>query len=303
MGGLPKHSLLIADEVHSAGSSQHRIILRNDFSYRLGLSATPIRQYDEEGTDIVLDYFKDIIYEFSLQEAIAAGILCEYKYHVYLTTLTEEENEAYQQLTKKISRLSHSKENKVAEKIKKLLLQRARIVKAAESKINILDRILQEHKLERSMIYCADDRQATAVSQKLAKNYRVARYTSKDKDRQGILQQFSRGHLDAIIAIKCLDEGIDIPSTDLAIILASDTTERQFIQRRGRILRAAPKKTIATLIDVLVVPPLEDKQTKLITSEINRVKKFAESACNRNSVLVKLVKELALYGITYSDFI
>jgi superfamily II DNA or RNA helicase len=302
MGGLPKHSLLIADEVHSAGSSQHRIILRDEFSYRLGLSATPIRQYDEEGTDIVLDYFKDIIYEFSLQEAIAAGILCEYKYHVYLTTLTEEENEAYQHLTKQISRLSHSKENKVAEKIKKLLLQRARIVKAAESKINILDRILQEHKLERSMIYCADNEQATAVSQKLAKNYRVARYTSKDKDRQGILQQFSCGHLEAVIAIKCLDEGIDIPSTDLAIILASDTTERQFIQRRGRILRAAPKKTIATLIDVLVVPPLE-KQTNLIQSEINRVKNFAESARNRESLIVRLGDELKVYGSTYSDLI
>jgi superfamily II DNA or RNA helicase len=144
------------------------------------------------------------------------------------------------------------------------------------------------------------------VSEKLAKscnNYRVARYTSKDKNRQGILQQFSRGHLDAIVAIKCLDEGIDIPSTDLAIILASDTTERQFIQRRGRILRAAPKKTIAKLIDVLVVPPLEDEHNKLIDSEVRRVIHFADSACNRNSVLVKLVNKLALYGITYSDFI
>jgi superfamily II DNA or RNA helicase len=144
------------------------------------------------------------------------------------------------------------------------------------------------------------------VSEKLAKscnNYRVARYTSKDKNRQGILQQFSRGHLDAIVAIKCLDEGIDIPSTDLAIILASDTTERQFIQRRGRILRAAPKKTIAKLIDVLVVPPLEDERASLIQSEINRVKNFAESARNRESLIVRLGNELKIYGSTYSDLI
>jgi superfamily II DNA or RNA helicase len=305
MGGLPKHTLLIADEVHGAGSTQHRTILRNDFNYRLGLSATPIRKYDEEGTNIIIDYFNGIIYEFNLKDAIEAGILCEYEYQVYVTTLTEEENEAYKQITRKISRLS-DKQDKVEEKRKKLLLERARIIKAAESKINILDRILEENRLERGMIYCADDKQATAVSEKLAKscnNYRVARYTSKDKNRQGILQQFSRGHLDAIVAIKCLDEGIDIPSTDLAIILASDTTERQFIQRRGRILRAAPKKTIAKLIDVLVVPPLEDERASLIQSEINRVKNFAESARNRESLIVRLGNELKIYGSTYSDLI
>lgn len=304
MGGLPRNSLLIADEVHGAGSTQHRTILRDDFNYRLGLSATPIRKFDEEGTDIILDYFKGIIYEFNLKDAIEVGILCEYEYRVYVMTLTEEENEAYQQISKQISRLSHSKQDKAEEKIKKLLLARARIVKAAESKINILDRILQEHKLEKGMIYCADDTQATAVSEKLAKsNYRVARYTSKDKNRQSILRQFSRGHLDAVVAIKCLDEGIDIPSTDLAIILASDTTERQFIQRRGRILRAAPKKTIAKLIDVLVVPPLEDERASLIQSEINRVKNFAESARNRESLIVRLGDELKIYGSTYSDLI
>jgi superfamily II DNA or RNA helicase len=306
MGGLPKNSLLIADEVHGAGSTQHRNILRDDFNYRLGLSATPIRQFDEEGTEIILDYFKGIIYEFNLKDAIEAGILCEYEYRVYVTTLTEEENETYKQITSKISRLYHSKQDKVEEKIKRLRQERARIIKAAESKINILDRILEENRLERGMIYCADDKQATAVSEKLAKscnNYRVARYTSKDKNRQGILQQFSRGHLDAIVAIKCLDEGIDIPSTDLAIILASDTTERQFIQRRGRILRAAPKKTIAKLIDVLVVPPLEDERASLIQSEINRVKNFAESARNRESLIVRVGNELKIYGSTYSDLI
>lgn len=103
--------------------------------------------------------------------------------------------------------------------------------------------------------------------------------------------------------MKCLDEGVDIPSVRQAIILASDATERQFIQRRGRILRNAPKKSVATLIDILVVPPLGDERVKLIESEIHRIKLFASSARNRNEAIVNLIKELKHYGITYSDLI
>jgi superfamily II DNA or RNA helicase len=100
----------------------------------------------------------------------------------------------------------------------------------------------------------------------------VARYSWEDCDHNTILTNFAKGYLDALVAVKCLDEGVDIPSVHQAIILASDATERQFIQRRGRILRTAPKKSVATLIDVLIVPPLGDEQVKLIESELQRIK-------------------------------
>ena len=103
--------------------------------------------------------------------------------------------------------------------------------------------------------------------------------------------------------MKCLDEGVNIPAASEAIILASDTSQRQFIQRRGRILRAAKGKAIATLIDILVVPPIVDDRVKLISSEINRIKHFIKSATNRGSVISQLVGELSHYGITYSDLI
>lgn len=303
-GGLPERSLLIADEVHATGAGSFRRILRKDFTYRLGLSATPIRPHDEEGTEVVLDYFSGIVYEFSLEQAIAAGILCEYEYHVYVTSLDDSEHETFKQLTSKINRLRNSEDERAQAKAKHLLIQRAKIIKSASSKLTILDRIFDDHPLQKAMIYCADIDQATIVCRKLSqKGIRVSRYSSQDKERQKILSQFSRGHLDALVAVKCLDEGVDVPETSQAIILASDTSERQFIQRRGRILRAAPNKAIATLIDVLVVPPLGDEDVKLITSEVSRVVHFARTASNRTFVITKLVEELSYYGITYSDLI
>lgn len=303
-GGLPQPSLLIADEVHATGASKSRRLLREDFSYRLGLSATPIRPYDEEGTEIVLEYFRDIVYEFSLESAIAANILCEYDYHVYVTSLDDEEHQAYQKLTAKIARLWNKDDDENKETITQLKIKRAKIIKEATSKLSCLDHIITDYPLKQTMVYCANIDQATEVSRKLAhQGFSVARYTSKEKDRQTILSDFAKGYLDAVVAVKCLDEGVDIPSVSQAIILASDTSERQFIQRRGRILRTAPKKTVATLIDILVVPPLEDQQVNLIQSEVDRVTHFAESARNRNTVINTLTKDLAYYGITHSDFL
>lgn len=303
-GGLPAHSLLIADEVHATGASIYRRILRDDFQYRLGLSATPIRPYDEEGTELVLRYFGGIVYEFTLEQAIAAGILCEYEYHVYVTPLTGREHAKFTDLTTKMGRLLNSNDEDVIEQAKRLAIQRSRIVKSAASKLTALGRILTHYPPNRGMIYCADIAQATQVSRLLAqRGFRVARYSSDDVNRQDLLSEFTRGYLDALVAIKCLDEGVDIPSADLAIILASDASERQFIQRRGRILRAAPNKSIAKVVDVLVVPPLGDSPVELIESEIRRVTQFAHAARNRLSLITKLVDELAPYGITYTDLV
>ena len=304
-GGLPEKSLIIADEVHTAGAQQYRRILRDDFTYRLGLSATPIRPHDEEGTEFVLNYFGDIVYELDLEQAIKLGILCEYEYYVYVVTLTDAENEEYQKLTKKIVKLLRSGNDKVSGSINRLSIERSRIIKSASEKIAILDHIIQDHPLNRGMIYCADIDQADIVCHRLSQQgISVSRFTSKeDKQRTQILQKFSQGRLDALVAVKCLDEGVNIPAAQEAIILASDTSERQFIQRRGRILRKAPGKDKAILIDILVVPPIGDERAKLITSEVKRIKHFTQTASNRASIITKLGNELSHYGITYSDLI
>jgi superfamily II DNA or RNA helicase len=301
-GGLPEESLFIADEVHATGSGIYRRILREDFPYRLGLSATPLRPYDEEGTETVLDYFRGIVYEFSLENAIASGILCQYDYAVYVTTLTPEEHAKFQQISAKLGRLLHKSREDNLIQVKQLAIQRARLIKSASAKLDILSRIVQDYPLQQAMIYCADIHQATQVSQRLTQQgYRVARYSSVDHNRPQILRQLAQGNLDALVAVKCLDEGVDIPSVSQGIILASDTSHRQFIQRRGRILRAAPNKEIATLIDVIVVPAGE--QGQLIRSEIERVIYFARGARNQSEVIVRLVEELGHYGISYSDLL
>ena len=304
-GGLPKKSLIIADEVHTAGAEQYRRILRNDFTYRLGLSATPIRSHDEEGTEFVLDYFGGIVYELDLEQAIELGILCQYEYYVYVVTLTDIENEEYQKLTKRIVKLLRSGNDKVSGSINRLAIERSRIIKSASDKIAILDRIIQDHPLSKGMIYCADIEQADLVCHRLSQQgIQVSRFTSKeDKQRSLILYEFSQGRLDALVAVKCLDEGVNIPAAQEAIILASDTSQRQFIQRRGRILRKVEGKERATLIDILVVPPIGDERVKLISSEVKRIKHFAKTASNRPSVITKLGDELSHYGITYSDLI
>lgn len=300
-GGLPEESLLIADEVHATGSETYRRILREDFRYRLGLSATPLRPYDEAGTDIVLDYFGGIVYEFSLEDAIKAGILCQYDYHVYVTPLTDIEYQEFQRLSAKLGRLLNKNRDDKQIQAKHLAIQRARLIKAASSKLDTLNQIVQDYPLVQAMIYCADIHQATQISQRLTQQgIRVARYSSIDANRPQLLRQLSLGYLDALVAVKCLDEGVDIPAVSQGIILASDTSHRQFIQRRGRILRAAPNKKIATLIDIIVVPPHE---RQLIHSEIERVIYFARAARNQSEVIVRLVEELGHYGISYSDLL
>jgi len=304
-GGLPKKSLIIADEVHTAGSQKYRRILREDCTYRLGLSATPIRPHDEAGTEFVLDYFGGIVYELTLKQAIDLKILCEYEYYVYAVTLTDKENEEYQRLTKKIVKLLRSGNDRVSGSINRLAIERSRIIKSASEKIAILDRIIQDHSLNMGMVYCADINQADTVCHRLSQQgIVVSRFTSReDKQRSQILNDFSQGRLDALVAVKCLDEGVNIPAAREAIILASDTSERQFIQRRGRILRKELGKRKATLVDVLVVPPIEEERVKLIASEVKRIKHFAKTASNKATVITKLGDELSHYGITYSDLI
>lgn len=303
-GGLPPHSLLIADEAHAAGATTYQRLLRDDFKYRLGLSATPIRQHDEERTEVVLNFFGGVIYEFTLEDAIAAGILCEYEYYVYPTELTEEEYAEFKDLSAQIGRLLNSNQDDATERAEFLAIRRANILKSAASKLSVLEKIVKHHPLSRGMIYCADIEQATEASRLLVhEGFRAVRYSSDDVERRRLLADFAQNRLDALVAVKCLDEGVDVPNADLAVILASDTSNRQFIQRRGRVLRTAPGKKFATLIDVIVVPPLVDTAPQLFEPELRRIIQFAQFARNRMSIIDRLVQELAPYGISHADLL
>lgn len=293
-----EHLFLVADEVHRLGAREAQNILTLETGPRLGLSATPERAGDPVGTKAVFDYFGGIVPPpFTLSDAIAAGALTPYAYHVHRVSLTEDEQAEWTKLTHEICRLyarsmgSDSDDGGVEDRLKKKLIRRARIVKSAEAKVDAAVRILSEHhkKGSRWIVYCDDQDQLndvlTAVRQEL--NGGVYEYHSAMMgDRTNTLGLFDQVG-GVVVSIRCLDEGVDIPSVDSALILASSKNPREYVQRRGRVLRRFKGKSVASIHDVLVTPrfePDEPSGTAIIAGEIVRAIEFGRSALNPSCI-------------------
>lgn len=300
--------LLIADEAHNYGAPNLINALPARSQLRLGLSATPDRWMDEEGSDALKAYFGDVVFSYTLAEAIHDGILTPYKYYPHLVELNDEEMERYIDITRRLRRYFPEDGQPTAsfsDAAKRLLIERSRILGSAAKKIPLLRAILAKRCEDRHiLIYCGDGqvegtdsevtlRQVDAVVQVLQRDLhmRCASYTAQTPpaQRREILESFSQGHIQALIAIRCLDEGVDIPATRTAFLLASSTNPRQFVQRRGRVLRRAPGKEYAELIDMIVTPSLHqlDPNTpeykaaqSMIKQQIRRVSEFADLALN-----------------------
>lgn len=287
------HLLLVIDEVHRAGSTKLSEVLSLDAGARLGLSATPRRYGDPEGTRLLLDYFGGIIPPpFTLADAIAAGRLCPYTYHVHPVALTADEIQRWRRLTQQIKRaFARSRSDEVGgttltEATKLLLIKRADILKGAAAKVGLAVGLLRSkyEAGQRWLIYCDDQAQLADVRAGLsAANLPNDEYHSTMlSDRHTTLDRFATvGGI--LVAIKCLDEGVDIPAVDHALILASSRNPREFIQRRGRVLRISEGKFFAEIHDVLVMPPPDDEDpddVAILKGEIARAAQFAESAYN-----------------------
>lgn len=311
------YHLLIADEVHNLGAGKLKTALPDFIQLRLGLSATPERRYDEEGTKAIADYFGDVAYEFTIADAIKADppVLCPYHYHPVLVDLTPEEAERYHALTQQLCRhISSDDEASMSDEMFWLLIKRTRLLASAANKLQALTKILKslETPLEKAIVYCGDgrveqplteedERQISAVTRLLGEEHglRVRKFTCDEgmEERESILMSLRDGSLDAVVAIRCLDEGIDLPDVRIGFLLASSTNPRQFIQRRGRLLRRAPGKTRAIIYDFIVRPPdfggdTDEKEfnleRKLFRRELERVQEFCASAENGPAALNKL---------------
>jgi len=286
------HLLLIADEVHRLGSEKFRNVLTLQSGGRLGLSATPIRVGDEQGTAAVLEYFGGVIDPaFSLHDAIAAGRLCPYEYYVHLVDLTEHEAREYRDLTTKIGQAMGTLggESGSSGYLEFLLIQRARIVKQAAAKAPAAAEIV-EHDFrdgEHWLVYCDNQHQVRDVIALLRdKAIDAFEYHSEMQgDREATMSHF-RAFGGVLVAIRCLDEGVDLPEVSHAVIAASSKNEREFIQRRGRVLRASPGKRLAVVHDLLVRPPHDDSEgerspfTAIAEAELGRAAAFARDAVN-----------------------
>jgi DNA phosphorothioation system restriction enzyme len=292
------HHLLIADEVHNLGAERIKEALLDGIVLRLGLSATPERHHDPVGTSVVLDYFGGIVYEYSLSRAIADGRLCHYRYYPVPVELTDEETDAYEEITAKLAKFFPGGDaaEDIQQAAMRLLIKRARLLGGAVNKLEALDQVISSmpEKPSKAIFYCGDGRttdaitddevrQIQAVSRLLGERHglRVRNFTFREspQEREEILRDLASGFLDGVVAIRCLDEGIDLPELRMGFLLASSTNPRQFIQRRGRLLRNAPGKNRATIYDFFVSPP--DLGGKLDDSGFNMERSFFQKELNR----------------------
>jgi DNA phosphorothioation system restriction enzyme len=321
-GSFPVHTLLIADESHNLGAEKSRAALTDAYRYRLALSATPERAYDEEGTAFLDDYFGGTVFSFGLQEAIEIGALTPYEYFPHLVYLEDEELDSYLELTAKIAKASHIADETVAEgPLLTLLVQRARIVGSARGKLSALaEAVRPVLETTHNLFYCGDgtidagettaERQLDAVVRLLGAQLgmRVQSYTHENfaEERDLLRERFAAGDLQGLVAIRCLDEGVDIPETRRAFILASSSNPRQFVQRRGRVLRRAPGKDFAEIHDFLVLPPpgsvaqeLWQTERKLAERELERIALFSRLAINRIQALHSLLDVRERYELLH----
>lgn len=298
--------LFIADEMHNMGGEKIRTVLPGHANFRLGLSATPERHNDEVGTRAIQDYFGPVVVEYGLDEAIADGTLTPYLYHPIPVEFTPDEMDRYRDLSSRIARLFVQGGGDTAEPsiaLQMALIERARMIGDAENKIGVLKSLLAERRDSRyNLVYCGDaivdgERSIERVLAMLGTELGIKanKFTNEEsnEERRAMLDDFSEGRLQAIAAIRCLDEGVDIPRTETAYILASTSNPRQYIQRRGRVLRRAPGKRYAAIYDFIVVPPdgstLDDSafniERRLVRKELERVNEFAASSQNAGEAL------------------
>jgi len=300
IGKLQKPSLLIADEVHHLGSERGRLALPINISARLALSATPDRWFDDIGTQALREYFGTTVFRFTLADAIARGILVPYMYHPHLVELTEDESKEYQDYSQQIARLSgmlSSGQNEGIEKRReKLLMQRANILNRASQKLIILRAIINEtHDAYHTLFYCSPN-QIDEVCHILGWEYKwkINRFTAEEPNevRQQLLKDFDNQEIQALVAMKCLDEGVDVPNTRTAYILASSSNPREFVQRRGRVLRRAIGKEKAVIHDFIVTPArswydkhVTTSERSMLQHELQRFKEFADTAQNKHQAI------------------
>ncbi len=316
---FPEKTLIIGDEAHHLGSPRLESSLPRNIGLRLALSATPERYFDEEGTDALLNYFGEVIKpEFTLADAIKKQSLVPYLYYPIFVNLTESESFAYAKLTQRIGwELGQNDNMKNNDNLTSLLIQRSRLIGVAENKLIAL-RELMKNNLETkyTLFYCGDgsleneaknyQKQITAVTRILGRElgYRVNTYTAENtlEEREKIRQQFKQGDLQGLVSIRCLDEGIDIPEIEQAVILASSGNPHQFIQRRGRVLRPYAQKKQAIIYDMIVMPPDLDRQTweverNLLRKELKRFMEFGKIAKNAEEVKQKFLSIQEQYNL------
>lgn len=338
---LPKETLLIADEVHNMGSPSISKLLPNiHLEKRIGLSATPSRKYDAVGNVLVETFFNDkppYVFSYSMKQALEINWLCKYAYYPHIVYLTDEELEDYIKISKQLLKYLDAKTGlyKDCKEVESLLLKRKRIIHKAFNKKTVFQQVLKEEfsrrgNLKYTLVYVPegvetdysvlDEHEENEDESNLINEYTkiirdtddsimVKQYTSKTKDRNEVINDFEGGSVHVLTSMKCLDEGVDIPRSELAIFCSSTGNPRQFIQRRGRILRTHTDKTHAVIHDLVVVPQISSDEgnyqmeRNLVKKELERVVDFSYLSMNKIDTYEELKNILDYYNLNLNDLI
>ena len=335
---LPEETLLIADEAHNLGSNNiSRVLPKIHLNQRIGLSATPDRKFDDIGNKSIEDFFNDkppFVYSYTMEQAMQMGWLCKYKYYPHIVKLTDVELAEYVKKSKQLIKYfdNQTKRYKDCKEVEILLLERKRIIHKAHNKLDVFKNILDEEfnkrgNLNYTLVYVpegiepnyddVDDfiedqddisliNSYTRAVSSTDSSIMVKQYTSNTSNRNEVIKSFQQGKIDVLTSMKCLDEGVDVPRSELAIFCASTGNPRQFIQRRGRVLRNHPDKVFAVIHDLVVVPNIDDESTfemekNMIKKELERVVDFSILAINKIDTYNELSSILNHYNLNLYD--
>lgn len=314
--------IFLADEMHHLTSDMMRQSLPQNAKYRLGLSATLMTKYNSAKMEELKAYFGGIVFEYSMKEAIDTDCLTKYYYYPMFIELTDEEKCDYYEISKKISKAMAIAGDYMEEEdnipLKGLLSQRARILASSANKLVKLREMISDFKDKSNLIvYCGDKIESDIKY--IDKVYDIinndakivaAKFTAAEnkQQRKDILDLFRQKLIQVLVAIRCLDEGVDIPQLETAIIMSSGTNPKEFIQRRGRILRKAEGKKFSYIYDFIVIPTLsvqdvssltaeeKEMELKIISREFERVQEFASLAENGLEVTSSFLEKWRQYS-------
>lgn len=313
----------IGDEAHGLGAGKTQNALLDNYNYRLGLSATPRRWFDEKGTENLFNFFGKKTFEFTIEDALCIinpltekPFLVNFYYHPNFVSLTDDELYNYYKLSDRIKKMNNKKEpdKEYIKKLEFLLFERANIEKNAENKYEefeiILNEIESKEQIQNTIIFVSYDqidRVMKILGKRRIKSHRFTQSEGTKKmekygnitEREYIIKLFKEGEYQVLVAIKCLDEGIDIPSAKRAIIMASSTNPREYIQRIGRIIRQADKKFEADIYDLIIKPDSSyfvdeqfvELERSIFKKEMDRVKELSKNALN-NAIVSKKVFDI-----------
>jgi superfamily II DNA or RNA helicase len=332
---LNKDTIFIADEAHNLGAPNTIKLLKDiALSRRIGLSATIVRQFDEGQNNLIEHFFNDsdpYVVNFGLEKAIQSNYLVNYRYFIHQINLTDEELSSYAEISKKLRGFYDEKTGKFSSSkaVQMLLMKRKNIIHKAQNKLNAFKSLMEDEfkksgNLAHTLVYVPEGEENdfavndqisidedvslinkyTSIVSRIDPSIFVRQFTGKTKDREAILREFADGRTHVLTAMKCLDEGVDVPQSRMAVFCSSTGNPRQFIQRRGRILRLYPGKNTATIHDLVVVPELSstdstyEMERNMLKSELKRVYEFSRTSLNPTMAMNCLENILQHYDLS-----